>query len=172
MLGIKNKRRQQQQSTNKKHFKSSHQKSKSISSSAEWTRNNQSQAQATTVINFDKKHFLTKSKERNVLENDSLYRRNMHWRKQLDDINSCKKQIKDHQSVLNEVKECTFTPTLVTKKSSITCSTNQQEQKDISQLNFFHPGIRKPTSPTSPTNAKPLKPVVVEDRCLQWASLA
>lgn len=50
---------------------------------------------------------------------DELYRRNMHWKRQIDDINALKKQHLDRERDRAEIEECTFAPTLVSKEPGI-----------------------------------------------------
>ena len=52
---------------------------------------------------------------RAAVDGDEFYRRNMQWKKQIDDISALKKQVYERERVINEVKECTFRPTLIAK---------------------------------------------------------
>lgn len=86
-------------------------------------------------------------------ESQEFYRRNIEWKRQITDTNARKKSELEIERALIEIKECTFTPTLVA---------SQDPQDDLGNNNA-HPQIssRLPTR----SSKRP-----VEDRCMQWAA--
>ena len=92
---------------------------------------------------------------RAAVDGDEFYRRNMQWRKQIDDISALKKQVYERERVMNEVRECTFRPTLIAKGP---------EQKSNNVMNADLNNVN------SQEATKSCSGPAVEDRCLQWAA--
>ena len=74
-----------------------------------------------------------------------MYSRGVLWKRRLDDVNHSKAQIAKHAQAVEDVKECTFQPQLVTSKYN----------QELDMLNVKSP-------------AKPGKTTQVGDRCGKW----